>query len=897
MKKVNSLGLPKQLAVFVNTDGLTNAAITVRIAMLTSMSGYPLANHVVGRIQRLIKLGSIKELLESLVSLRDLSRLAADILNTMLIHKVDRNQLIKTEVISYVAANAENYGMRDLTEAQREFVAYLITSSESHDTSWVLDMAGTSSDNLFCRISDLYRTLASDPSITFGANSDVSIAGSAVVYNPSSGKIVSLAELPAAKAIISHYKTSVKSVTKPETLALYQVKANSHLLHLHNINNLSMLRIVDHVHALLTNVDIWKAFISPRKNSDVAGNVERVASLSLMSSFFHSILMYPHLFNIELFKSTYDRIQEWLIPFPPLPAHIIAAYDDIVKKHDVLGVATDVRAVLDAIVVDRDDNLESRITGFLEEFTVPFHLSVTLAKVNKVLDETLTPITFETLKQLKDPKYTYLLMAHPVDSFDMATDITTAVISSNVVTARLMEATSGIVPGIPRFYAPAVLTALETLNARVAYPIVTQAQFSDHITTSTSACISDGVVRWSPLTPLACFDYQFHVRRELMYEVFKAQDVVAASKFMPTHIINHDLAKHLRTILGHQWSSLMPSSMCYSDQYYTQKMLKSDPEAVRRLLETLSSMPYDLITRTIGNQFNREIWATFMSSFALLYVLPASTDIASITSDKGNGALATYLVTGYGNPYGSNYIELASKQPALEPDELVELYPQIYIRMLKVIPLPSEKMSVSSNFYMQHPYYYYPANSKTIKVEKWVVTDGLMHMSMAPIIGKQTKPKGLFDKRYAYANDVLMIQMELNYNIKKDTITESDFHAPATIHSWPFDRYKQYIEWKRQTVYGVVASTASEISTESTIVKETLKKIESSETAAEADSSIARVEEAKPNLIQSSQVEVIIPAADANKTKPGTKKTKTDKVEEAKPSKEKDDDNEADLKE
>jgi hypothetical protein len=856
MKRINNLSLPKDLAAFVHLTGLLSASVTQRTTVLTNMSGYPIANHVVGRIQRRIKLDSSKALLESILDLRNLTRLASDILNTMLIAKLDRNQMVRTEVVAYVSANAENYGMRDLSELDKEFVAYLITSSESHEASWMLDSPESASDNLVCKLSDLYRTLLNNPGSEFTDKSINSGLGGNdfAVYSPGTGKIISITDTPAAKNIIDTYKTSIKGVKDDNIKATHQLQAGDHLAYLYSVNAIANLRVIDHIGALLTNVDIWKRFISPRKTNDASQNKERADSLKLLASYFHSLLMYPHLFSVELFKGTYDRIQNWLVPFPALPAHIIAQYDDIIKKHDVLGASVDVNIVLSAITIDKDTNIDSSIYGFLREFTIPFNISDTMRKIDDKLTSALTPINFESLKNLSDPKYTYLLMSHPIDEFDMATDVTTAVVTNNAVIARIVEATSGIIPGIARFYSSEVLTSLNGLNLRISYPIVTKASFTDNITGSTSAILAGGTIKLKPLTPLGSYDYQFHIRRNLMYSVFKAHDVIENDKFLPTHITNLDLAKKLRTILGHNWSSLMPSSLAYGDNYFSHKMLKSDPEAVRRLLETLSGMQYDLIVRTIGNQFIREMWATFMSSFGLLYVLPDTSDINALTKQQGAGALAAFLVTGYGRPYGSNYTELAARQPAIEEDELIMIAPTVYMRMLKVVPLPSERMNVDPNFYTQHPYYYYPANSKVLEVSKWVVTEGLLHMAMSPIHGRQIKPLGLFDTRYAYANDSLMIQMDLNYTLKRDTDTSSDFTAPIQVHEWPYDRYKTWIDYGRLTVYGSVSESAADIVTNDNPVTELLNIIEEKQEHVEKETTVSRIEDTKTTTVSSSDV-------------------------------------------
>lgn len=855
MKRISNLRLPSQVAVFTSADATINAAITGRMTLLAGLSGVPIPSNVIGRIHRQISLKSIPKMLESIRTLRNLSKLASDILKSMVIYKMDRQQMIRTEVLAYIQANAENYGMKDITTDQIEFVSHLITSSDDADSSWLLDLPVEADSNLICNFSTLFASLSDEISVSTSSRSLTFDKGVTAIYIPSRDEIADVSSTIPGAAIIAAYKKVQKEGDNNESKRKKAADSSepyvSKLVSISNINRLSLIRVVDHVMALLLDTDIWKVFLTPRTSSDAAENKVRADGLLLFASYLHSLLMYPHIFSIEAFRGTYSSLQTWLVSFPSLPSHLVADFDHGVARYDVLGAVNDVNTILSDMQIPKDQNLETHVMGFMAEFAHPFEIDEIIRKAELSSRRIPGPVRFESFAELKKPEFSPLLLSQPVSEADMTVNLTAAILTRNTVKELMEQAIDAIAPGMPRYFPDDVIGSLKEKNLRIAYKLAPAPYYTNSVTSSTTATVHNGTVHLSPHTPIASYDYQMAIRRDKMYEVFRGSDIINDGQFAPRAIMNESTAAYLRDVLNQNWRSLMPSSMVYGDRYLTANMLASNEEAVRNLFESMSGDHFELIIRTIADPYVRERWATHLSSFALLYVLPSDEDISKLTGEASIGSLSSALVVGFGKPYGCDYIDLASAQKPAKIGDMIKVCPGVYIRFLDKIKLPGKSMSVNPSFYSSRPYYYYPGNSEFISVEKWVMSDSLLHMTFSPILGMSKVPPVLFDRRSAYLNDALYWQLDIGFSLTRDTLSQTFFSAPAVEHKWTRSRYTQWITYKRLSAYTQTIESkhlSDEAKEETTNL---LRALEATTTAIETEHPVTRMSEASPAIASS----------------------------------------------
>jgi len=253
------------------------------------------------------------------------------------------------------------------------------------------------------------------------------------------------------------------------------------------------------------------------------------------------------------------------------------------------------------------------------------------------------------------------------------------------------------------------------------------------------------------------------------------------------------------------------------------------------LFELIGKQPFELILRTIANPYSREKWATLISSFGTLYVFPSEVALKNIVSDSNK--LNAMMVEGYGKPYGLDYKALLALQGKVDSDQFLELSPTVFIRFHSVIPVPTFMLSVDDNFYLTQRRYYFPGNtSSTIPVSHWVLDDALLHLAFTPYQQAQDVPKVLLDKRYGYANDYLMIQLDLRYNPENSAHSDGEVSTSVTVKDWKQDKFLYFITHNTAGHYGSDASSA--VAGTETDLNAMIKKAEQEITSIESTANV-----------------------------------------------------------
>lgn len=853
MQKLSQNRLPKHIGAFVSMRQILSLAVTQRGTFAMNKSGYPVASHAVARMQQHLDLSSIKSLITGVMKLRNLCRFAANVLDTIPLAKVDKFQLVRTELIAYIGENAASHGVSDLSETEKDFVAYLITSAETADGAWILDFS-EGDNNRVIQFEKLYRSLLSPDTITATPgksklNFENWNSETQVIYDPEKDDIINIQNGRRLNNVIKEFdnKLAGVDVNLAESLA---IDASTAINNAVTVHHLAMIRVVDHVNMLMNDLGIWSAMLSPRSKADSASNTERSKSLRLAASYFHSLLMYPHIHALELFMHTYDKLQDWMKVYPALPADIIANYNHVVRSHDFLKAGEDAKSLLRLIEADNDETTGSMITGVPMEIVRAFGLSDVIKEVNDAANRALLPINLTDLKLLDEEKYRYVLLSFAVAEFNMTQKFSEFLYMGHATSKEIQEAIYAVNPGLQTYYRDEIQTKLKSLSPTIPFGYSNHVALTDEVMKTTPAILEGGKLMWRPLTPTHSYDYQYFLRHDKLFSIFGGDSIINAhSKYVPSIIINKDSAARLRRILMKEnWKTMMPASLAFSEHVYNKTALKADRNQVKRLMEDLTGMNFSLLERQITAPYFKQIVATYLSGFALLYVIPNESSVAK---QKGKGDAATetdsqaFLVIGHGNPYGTTYQNLASKQSSFKKEDLIEIGYGAYIRMLDEVPVPMEDLAADPDFYVSHPYYYYPSNSKTMSVKEWVVTDGLLNFALAPITGTYNKPPTLLDQRHAYLNDKVYIQTHMTWSIA-GTVDDS-FHMPMVKQSWSQDVYTPNIEY---ITHGEYSNSAIKLlDTDITPMNALVTELEDNVKKIEADTPMARIEDTKPQAI------------------------------------------------
>lgn len=855
MDRISQNRLPNHLGAFVSLENVLAAAVTQRSTFIMSLCAYPVASHAVARLIALIKLTDMSSIYAGVLKARDLTLFAATILDSIPLARVDKSQLDRADISTYVKMNSSNHGIPTLSPEDIDLVAYLITSAESNEGAWLLEFTTTPEENPILQFQRLYQSLLS-VEMSSKSKSDTGLynsfdAATASVYDIERREILPLQNTRRVRKIMDDAHSRIASA---DVLSVERetISGNNALRAVFTTYNLASLRVLDHLLMLILDTNIWGSFVSPRLKVDPSLNLERSKSLKLAAAYFQSILIYPHIFNIELFYQTYQNTQSWMQIYPAMPADILENFEQIIRKHDFLDARNDVKLVFDTLEQSKNESTTSAITGLPIEVVGAFGLDSIKDNIDAATATTALPVALTELKTLDDEKYRYLLLSFPITEFHMGQTFSEHIFLGNLIGNELNSTMQSINPGLQRYYKEEIVNRLKTLDIRIPFGFSNQIPMTDEIVRPTTGALSNGRMLWRPLSPIHSLDYERYLRDEKKLSVFSSSHIMAQQPdyFSPRFLANLDVSLKLRNILKKpDWKTLVPSNVAYHDTKITTLMLQSSHDIVKDLLRDLTHMSYTLLERQMNAPYLKELFATFFSSFACLYSIPADEFTAPSKGAKQNDVVldhTLYQIEGYGNPYGMSYASLSLLQGPLKINQLVKVGLNSYIRLHTTIPLPAETMVACNDFFVTHPYYYYPAGSAKMEVASWVLGDGLWNFGLAPIFGNITKPFTFLDQRHAYLNDKLYMQMDLTYRVVGTSDSNNGFEIPILQHHWSQDLFQSNLKY---VTLGSYSSTQFQlIEDKDTEINKLITSLDKHDEEIVADNPVTRVEDSSPLL-------------------------------------------------
>lgn len=823
MKLLNHLALPAKLTSFVDLKEVLASGLRARLTSISNLSGYPMGNHAVGRlISTYLSAGTYNEMITNVKRLRDIVRYTSDMINTAPMFRVDKHALNRTELIAYIELNAASSGM-SLTSEEKDFIAYITISAEGSDIGWTLAFSTDSNDNRFIQFHEMYQSILdlNPPSFNDSGKLDTMNTSTCdLTYDLVNDELVKFSTSERVKSLANDLRK--EAATKGKTINSDTIQRYNNMLNdMFTIHCISIMRVIDHMFSLVNDVNIWTSFITPRIKADMAQNYERAKGLKAMACYTHSLLMFPHFFSLELFIQTFEKLNSWITIYAPIKSSVIALYDHTVRKFDFLDSKRDASLVLLSIDESSSNPSGSSILGMPRQLSSIFGLDEIEATANSAINNVASKVTIVDLSTLASPIYRSYMLAAPIASFNVAGDMSKVLNFGDMVSAVIKQACSSVQNGLTRYYHDDVVARLSAMDITINYGMSPSISSVDRHDITTTSCYSDGTFSYTPLAPSRSYEYEYYVRNSLSMSVFTSNSLIhnIDNNFHPLVMRNTSSASSLRDKLMTSMTSLMPSNFEYGDLPYTKDQFVTgnefaDKEAIKRLLTSMSGVNFEVIKRQIGAPFLKEVWATYLSSFALLFVAPLdlTTGEAANKKQNANFILQTEpnLLTGYGSPYGTTYSALNAMQGSSLPEDYIFIAEGIYIKFLKFVPLPSSHLKASDNFHLHHPYYYYSASSKLVQVERWVRSEGLTHMTLSQPFRSYNPSPMLLALNYGYLNDRLVSQLDPMYSISASN-SDNTFSMPIKQSKWTQDRYVFNIEYLHYGDYAKSFITATEV--------------------------------------------------------------------------------------
>lgn len=787
-------------AVVVSLKDNLPAILTHRQILLSKLSGRPQSIHVIGRLQKMINLSSYADMLASLRQIRDIVRLASDVIDTMEGVKVDKYQMNKTEIVAYIKDITATVLNQELSTAEQDLVASLISSFEASPSTWILQ-AGTQANeesSFIQQASALYTSILS-------GTDDTSLP----IYATHSDQIVALSELGQYK------KGEVKDRLTKDAV----------------FTRLAATRVVDHVINLLMDNDAWYQFVVPRQKADLASNLQRSEGLKLFSLHCQALLTYPYFFNLECFLGGYDLIQDWITHLPALDSTTASRLEDIIRPHDLLNAREDVRNLLNSMNADKGTSSPAaNEVVFPAELLHNYGAAKAIAASTEKAKEYIFADTLDSLSSLDSSRYLALLSGIPMGDFNVTYDVTAAVVIGQAVSGVIEGALAGLVPAITRGSSSTTVARYHALNVHCGIPFVLPRALSYNVTGTTLQGLIHGNLHLDSGATIQSLAYGKYLRTEMRFKMASDQKIANSYPyFAPPFVYDYDKAKDLREIFGLEWGTLVPSFMKPGDRSFSVQYSAATDVFRRELLESISGMNYEIAVREMEIPHIMMIWATYISSFGLLYYgESALMDGARITptSIDASTAGAYQLVQGHGKPYGGTYGALENLQgPLAEGEHLIPLFGGLAIRFLKRIPLPTYSLEEDPRFYAEQPVSYFASNSASIEVKEWVLGEGLLNFCCLPIPSLHGVPAIRYTNNKMYLNSSLYLNADLTYNPAQQGEGRETFPIPVHEKEWKYDKHRFFLKYITFDPYLKPASVVITDDTEE-MVKKTVELME-----------------------------------------------------------------------
>lgn len=772
MKKFTTKTLRTGLGAFAPLSSSLPALLTNRLVVCSQMDGAPVANYIIGTLQRVIQLNSFPALLESLRRMRDLAYVASEVVLSVEGIRADKYAIIKDEVTRYVDEVIGLTKHTSVLSSDKDFIARLIIAFEANPTAWTLYSADAEK-NLHVQMSKLYTFVLSD-----------STPATMPVYRHDN----SIAVLASSPRFAKAKKPPANS--SPEQIAAwennYQVLLNDSL----TIHRLAAVKMLDHVYSLLMEKDLWYAWVSPRYDAKgTASNIERGKTLQSLALYMQGLLSYTSHFQFEGFLYMHDITKLWLQETPSLGTKTTERIA-LIRKHDYLGAEADVREYMSSFSASGSSPTAANFTIVPSELGDQFGLRKSMEDI-KALKNTYT--YRDALSQLSDldqARYLPLISSVTVKEMDIHRTVAKLVLQGALVESEVNAVMDVLLDSIGRNTAEDTIARLKALNLRSPLYFKGLIPGYTEVTTSLVKEVKSGVLKLDGAAPDYSLAFNQYVKKNLIMKVFTSDSVTQYENFNLRQIINQDKRAKLADLFDCTFSSLLPSQYGSSSLRYKTSELATESNALENVIEALTGSRFELAVIQLRVKRLRKLWATVFSSFAIMYVNDSliNRDIFSPSDTDDSTVDLLKPVEGWGMPYGTSYTNLASKQsPLKDLNQLVKLLPGVYMKIHNTLPVVGSTLAKLNNYYSNESDVYFQANGATEAVEEWVVTPGFWNFTLFPNKSTTEVPVILFSDKFAYLNSDVFIHTDRSFEAPSTFKARQSSNVAVNQRNWPWD--------------------------------------------------------------------------------------------------------------
>lgn len=818
MQKLSMRPAVSKAAVLIPLAAKLPQLYSARLTTISKMSGYPSAIHSIGRLQRQIRLDNMDSLLDSLFRVQNLAYTTAEVIDTMDGTKVDRHQLDRSQIVAYVTNIVGQLRNFQATAEEIEVIAHLITSFEANTSAWILQ-GGEANDDLHIKIKNLYKEVATSSS------EDMTLP----VFAPHSNSVIEFNKLPQVQELLKKNPRAKKGKAKdPASVGgIPVIERDDDAAATYTMYQYACMRIIDHVYQLLLDKDTWYAFVAPRTKADVQTNLERSKTLRSLALYCQSLLTYYQFFSLEMFMKSYELVQEWILHFPPLDVNTVRDLEGIVRKYDLLGAKDDVHQLVMSFADSGRTDLGALI--FPSEFVGRFGLAESVDKISADASQFTLSGDLTNLSELDTPQYLPLISGVAASTLDVSYRLSNILLLGKVVSNEVSAAIAGLLPSMTGGASELTISRFKALSIKASLPFIVPHAAAWHVEKGTEKGVEGGTLHLDSASPTFSQAYHEFVRNELRFKFTTDRQIASSySGFNDRQVYDWDRARALREVMEYNWKTLIPAQYGAGDEYFDYAILSASPEAVRQMIERLSGINYEIAIRELALPHLRKLWATFVSSFALLYVDKDAESAGPLKDAKtwGGDPGKVDLVEGHGSPYGTTYASLEAAQGTLTPKtEILNLGYGLYLRLLSVIPVVTDELRLDELFFDRKPVMYFSSNSAKEPVKKWVIADGLANFALLPLFGTSSVPAVKFTPKYAYLTQNLYINTDLYFRPHVAAPSRENYNVGVTTSDWKDDRRYYFLTYTHLGKYSSEGVPAGAIEDE-TLVVDAVKKVE-----------------------------------------------------------------------
>lgn len=539
------------------------------------------------------------------------------------------------------------------------------------------------------------------------------------------------------------------------------------------------------------------------------------------------------------------QFEDWLRNFPVVPEDIERNYNETIRKYDVFNSAQDAADIF-SLYHDKDAAIRSEIKTLFTEFVSTFGLDALLSKASRA-SVTDAQIQLTDLSQLRDNKFNYVMLSHPIGKYEMTYDLFQHLFDADVFRQNMNDAFSAVIPVVGKYLQDSIVDKLQSLSFRPIIPFHPPLPGSLEYRSGIVPVIEHNSYVHDYSAVSADYETERKLRTDLLYNVLNIRRL--KQQFSPKCMFDMDIASKLREMLGRDWRTLYPSAIVAGDRSIDPRVIKTSEIDLKQLLEQISGEHFEVIRRSFSTQYNREIWATVLSSFCLIFEVVNSDVISPASGKEAKDSIRSLdefatVQAGLGHPYGKTYEGLAAMQDFQDTD-LIPVTESIYIAMLKKVPMPSTSIGVST-FTLNTPYYYFGGNGMTVDVDRFVYGEAMLQFALRPISPNISIPTVLFDRIYAYINDTLVLQADISLRLNSSVEGKFKLPLPITTAPWKNDRFSPLLEYVKISSYGKLSQGA--IASDESMIGSIMEELDKELVKTDSETPVKKEEETKTDL-------------------------------------------------